>query len=322
VTLPTEGYRLEGISPRAFQHPADKAATGALAAIPFLDTIVRKLIELGYERALRQSYLGASVRLSEDQLPEVHTRHRRAYLTLDVEEVPDLYLTQVPSPNAMTIGAGHPIVVVQSELIRLLDAEAQRAIFAHEAGHVLADHVLYRTALQIILGLGQSARLPLAILPVRSALLEWFRASELSCDRAAAVVTRDPLTVCRALMVITAGAEAEHLSLDAFMAQGNDYREKGSGLERLTRLLLDLNLTHAMPVRRAGELMQWVRGGEYDRIIAGEYPRRDDPVNPRDDVADAAAHYSERVRARFDELGQSMADAGRQVGDWLSRLGQ
>ncbi|HEX4108288.1 MAG TPA: M48 family metallopeptidase [Solirubrobacteraceae bacterium] len=322
MALPAEGYQLKDISPRAFQHPADRAATGALAAIPFLDTIVRKLIELGYERALRQSFLGASVRLSEDQLPEVHTRHRRAYLTLDVPEVPDLYLTQVPFANAMTIGAGHPIVVVQSELIRLLDPEAQRAVFAHEAGHVLSDHVLYRTALEIMLKLGGSARLPLAVLPVRSALLEWFRASEFSCDRAAAVATRDPLTVCRSLMVITAGAEAEKLNLDAFMAQGNEYREQGGAVERLSRLLIDLNLTHAVPVRRAGELMQWVRSGEYDRIVGGEYPKRDDPVDPRADAADAAQHYAERVRSRFEEVGESMADAGRQVSDWLSRLGR
>ena len=53
--LPAEGYQLADISPRAFQHPADRAATAALGSIPYLDTVVRRLIELGYERALRQS---------------------------------------------------------------------------------------------------------------------------------------------------------------------------------------------------------------------------------------------------------------------------
>jgi Zn-dependent protease with chaperone function len=320
MSLPVEGYRLEGISPRAYQHPADKAATAALGAIPFLDTVVRKLIELGYERALRASYLGSSVRLSDEQLPEVYTRHRRAFVTLDVEPIPDLYLTQYPMPNAMVIGAGKPIVIVQSELIRLLDGEGQRAVFAHEAGHLLADHVLYRTALDIILRLGNSAPVPLPLFPIRAALLEWFRASELSCDRAAALVTRDPTTVCRVLMTMAAGAESEHLNLDAFMAQGIDYGEKGSALEKLSRLLLNLNVTHAMPVKRAGELMAWVRSGDYDRIVRGEYARRDDPVKPLDDAAEAAAHYSERMKAKFNEFGTTIADAGEQVGDWLSKL--
>src|ERR1700691_2829933 len=129
---PAKGYRLTGISPRAFQHPADRASSAALKAIPHLDKVVRKLIELGYERALRQSYLGSSVRLSEEQLGAVWREHAIAYATLDMEDVPDLYLTQVPSPNAMTIGARKPIVVVQSGLVRLLDAEQARAVLAHD----------------------------------------------------------------------------------------------------------------------------------------------------------------------------------------------
>ena len=69
-------------------------------------------------------------------------------------EVPDLYLTQYPSPNAMAIGAKKPMVVVQSELVRLLDPPQRRAVFAHEAAHILADHQLYRTALVILVLLG------------------------------------------------------------------------------------------------------------------------------------------------------------------------
>src|SRR5260370_5817680 len=125
--LPQKGYQLKEISPRAFQPPADKAATAALKSVPYLDTVVRKLIELGYERALRQSYLGSAVRLSEEQLGDVWREHAIAYATLDMAEVPDLYLTQYPSPNAMAIGSKRPIVVVQSELVRLLEAPQRRA---------------------------------------------------------------------------------------------------------------------------------------------------------------------------------------------------
>jgi Zn-dependent protease with chaperone function len=324
--LPVEGYQLKGISAKAYEHPADRAATAALKSIPYLDTVVRKLIELGYERALRQAYLGSSVRLGEDQLTDVYMAHLRAYATLDLDPVPDLYLTQMPLANAITIGAGRPIVVVQSGLAQLLDVEQLRAVFAHEAGHVLSDHVLYRTALAILLRLSAIPGIPLPLLPVRAALMEWFRAAELSCDRAAALVTRDPLAVCRTLMVIAAGAEAERLDLDVFMRQGIDYREQGSGLERLSRLLLDLGITHPMPVRRVHELMQWVKGGDYDRIVAGDYQTRDQPVRPRVQAGDAVVHYSERFREMFREAGESvreagesLGDVGRQLSDWLRR---
>ena len=57
-TLPENIEPYPGISSKAYEHPADRAATAALKAVPMLDTVVRKLIEWGYERALRQSFLG------------------------------------------------------------------------------------------------------------------------------------------------------------------------------------------------------------------------------------------------------------------------
>jgi hypothetical protein len=47
MTLPDSTYKLEGLSPRAFQHPADRAATAALQQVPYLDAVVRRLNELG-----------------------------------------------------------------------------------------------------------------------------------------------------------------------------------------------------------------------------------------------------------------------------------
>src|SRR5258708_9385583 len=100
MSLPTEGYQLKGISSKAYEHPADRAATAALKSIPHLDSVIRKLIELGYERALRQAFLASSVRLREDQLTDVWQAHARAYATLGLEPVPDLYLTQLPRADA------------------------------------------------------------------------------------------------------------------------------------------------------------------------------------------------------------------------------
>jgi Zn-dependent protease with chaperone function len=313
-----EGYQLKDISARAFQHPADRAASAALKSIPYLDTVVRKLIELGYELALRQSYLGSSVRLSEDQLGDVWREHAIAYATLDMADVPDLYLTQYPVPNALAIGSRKPIVVAQSSLVSLLDAPQRRAVFAHEAAHILADHQLYLTALYILVLLGRAARLPLPLAPVRTALLEWQRATELSADRAAAVVTRDPLVMCRTLMSLAGGAMVSELDLDAFMRQGLDYKDSGGGIERLTRLMLDLGVTHPMPVKRTHELMEWVRSGEFDRIVGhGEYPRRGDPVDARADGGEAVSFYSDRIRDAFRDAGETVNSVGQQLAGWL-----
>jgi len=319
VALPVEGYQLTGISSKAYEHPADRAATAALKAIPHLDRILRRVIEFGYERALRRGVLGSAVRLGSEQLSDVWRAHERAYATLDLEPVPDLYLTQFPMANALTLGAGQPIVVVNSELVGLLDSEQLRGVFAHEAGHVLSDHVLYSTALVILLRLTALPGIPVPLFPLQAALMEWSRAAELSCDRAAALVIRDPLAVCRTLMVMAAGAEAANLDLDVFMRQGQDYREKVSPFDRFSRLSDDLKLTHPMSVQRVHELMEWVRSGDYDRIVGGDYITRDEPARPRAEMADAVAHYAERFRDTFKDLGGSIDDTGKQLSEWLGR---
>ena len=323
MSTPAEAYRLPGISPKAYEHPADRAATAALGSIPMLDLVVRKLIEFGYERALRQTYLGASVRLGTDQLPGIWTRYQHVLSVLDVSEEYDLYLMADPSANAMAIGAGKPILVLNSGTVELLADDQLEAVIAHEVAHILSDHVLYRTALQILLRLtGQ--RLPmvagLPLMAVQHALLEWSRATELTCDRAAAIVTRDPRVVCKMLMTMSAGARADDLNLEAFMRQAMEYTETGEGLDRLQRLLTDLRQTHSLPVKRVHELLSWVRDGEYDRIVSGEYIRRGQERPVREEAADAATHYSERFKDLFRETGEHVNTAGKQLSDWLRNL--
>ena len=323
MALPVQAFKLEAISPRAYQHPADRAAAAALQRVPYLDEVVRRLIGLGYERALRAVTLGGAVRLGERQLPGVWVLHREVFHTLDLDDaVPDLYVTQFPFANAYTIGSAHPVVLLNSEILHLLDDAGRRTVLAHEAAHVHSDHVLYQTALLILVRLGTS-RLPalagLPLLAIRLALLEWFRAAELSCDRAAALVTRDTTVVCRSLMVLSAGAAADELSLDAFIAQGADYEDGGQGLDRLTKLVNDLGLNHPMPVRRVRALLDWVRAGDYDRIVGGEYLRRGDEPPLREEADSASSHYSQRIADAFQQAGTSIGEIGDQLRDWLGR---
>src|SRR5919112_3918232 len=198
-----EDQRLHNLSSKAYEHPADRAATAALQSIPGMDTVVRKLIEFGYERALRQQFLAGSIKLGPEQLPQTWADWNAVCARLDLPERYDLYLTQFPITNAAAIGSGTPMVVVNSRCIDLLDDAELRTVLGHEAGHIMSDHVLYRTALMILLQLSGATRLPfiagLPLLAVKLALLEWFRAAELSSDRAATLVNRDPLVTCRTM---------------------------------------------------------------------------------------------------------------------------
>jgi Zn-dependent protease with chaperone function len=238
--------------------------------------------------------------------------------------VPGLYMTQFPLANAYAIGTQKPIVVLNSELVRILDDDGRRVVLAHEAAHIHSDHQLYRTALLILLRIGDAVRLPifagLPLLAIKLALLEWSRSAELSCDRAAALVTRDPQAVCRALMVIAAGEAADDLNLDAFIAQAMDYSDKGTGLERLTRMLQQLGITHPLPVRRVRILLDWVHEGEYDRMVRGDYMRRGEEPTAREEADAAGTFYADRIGSAIQSAGSSVNEVGQQLGDWLKRV--
>jgi Zn-dependent protease with chaperone function len=328
-TLPEAVDPYPEISSKAYEHPADRAATAALKSIPMLETVVRKLVEFSYERALRQFYLGNSIRASERQLPQLYASYRGVSHILDMPDEYDLYVTSSLSFNALTIGSSKPMIIVGSNLLEKLSAGEQRVVVAHELGHILSDHVLYITALNILLN--ATGGLPLIGLPVRAVravLLEWRRAAELSCDRAATLAVRDPRIVCRTLMVLAAGLPADQLDIDAFMAQAMEYESWEDSHDRIRRFFNEIGATHAYAVRRVSEVMKWVQSGEYDRIVRGEYRRRGDETNVREEAGDAFEYYSARFRALFTELGENVTNLGQQVGDvsqqvadWLRNRG-
>jgi Zn-dependent protease with chaperone function len=318
------------ISSKAYEHPADRAATAALKAIPMLDTVVRKLVEWRYERALRQFYLGNSVKVEERQLPELWTAHTGVCRVLDMPETYDLYVTTPVRGGAQAIGSGKPMVVIDSLLLLRLGPGEQRVVVAHEVGHILSDHVLYMTALDILLSVGNGLPffLGLPFRAVRAVLLEWYRAAELSCDRAATLAVRDPRIVCRTLMVTAAAMPADQLNLDAFMAQAMEYESWDDPADRVRRFFNEIGQSHAYAVRRVSEVMKWVQGGEYDRIVRGEYRTRDQQTDVREEAGDAIEFYAERFRTIFREAGDNIAGVGSQVGgvaeqvaDWIRSRG-
>jgi len=318
------------ISSKAYEHPADRAATAALKAVPMLDTLVRRLIEWRYERALRQFYFGTSLRVSEQQCTELWASHTAACRILDMPDRYDLYVSTPVRGIAVTIGSKHPIIVVDSVVLQRLGPGEQRALLGHELGHILSDHVLYITALNILIAAGSSVPtlMGLPFRALQTVLLEWYRAAELSSDRAAALVVRDPQIVCRMLMVAASGLPAEKLNLDAFMTQAMEYENWDDPSDRVRRFFSEINITHPYAVRRVSEIMRWVQNGEYDRIIRGEYRTRDDETDVRAEAGDAMEFYGERFRGAFRDLGENVANFGSQVGgvadqvsDWLRNRG-
>lgn len=308
-----------GISAKAFQHPADRAATAALHSIPVVDRVMKKVSELRFERAMSQRLLANAVRIGPGQVPSVWATYQSCVDALDLETRPALYVLQTPDSNAMTFGSNKPIVLVWSGLVRNLDDTSLRVVLAHETGHVLADHSYYLTLLAILQRLAQAPLSVVGQLPVRALLyvmLEWFRAAELSCDRAATLVVGDPMATCRALMHL-AGGSLPGMDVDAFVAQAAEYGRSDDLLNLPSRFMSEIASTHPFPVRRVNELIKWVSDGEFDRIRGGSYVRRGQEPPTSEEFRAASDHYRKRFLEIIDDVSGGVQKLSRQVSDWL-----
>ncbi|MGW3072524.1 MULTISPECIES: M48 family metallopeptidase [unclassified Kitasatospora] len=300
--------RFPGISTRAWEHPADRSALVALRRLTGFDDILKKLAGLVSERAIRLMFLATAVKTSERQFPELHDMVRDAAYVLDLDQVPDLYVSQDPTVNAYCIGIDTPIIVITSGLVELLDEEELRSVIGHEVGHAMSGHAVYRTMLMILTNIAtRIAWVPLgnlAITAIITALKEWFRKAELSSDRAGLLAGQDLQASMRALMKLAGGHNLAEMNVDAFLEQAEEYEKAGDLRDGVLKVLQLLPQTHPFAVVRVAQLKKWAESDDYRSIMAGAYPRRsDDPdASVTDQWKAAAEHYTTSVKESKDPL--------------------
>jgi len=309
--------RLDEIDSRAWEHPADRAALTAMRAVPGFDEILKKLFGAFGERSVRLAFQANAVRVTEKQFP----RHHRLWLgvqdTLDAPDRYDLYISQSPLVNAGAYGLDKPWVVLLSGSLRLLRDEEIEFVMGHELGHVISGHALYHTMMVLLIQLASSG-FPLVGIAARAilvALMEWFRKSELSSDRAGLLAVQRPDAAMSTQMRLAGGGLGDEMNLNEFLAQAEQYRGREGALDQVMKVLNTLNMTHPFFVMRAALLRDWIEEGAYDRILRGEYPHRGE-TKPgwTDDLSAAMRHYTGRQ-----DPAERAGEAVRKVRDALER---
>lgn len=317
---PGRRIRFPDISPRAYEHPADRGALVALRAVPGFDSVLKAISGAVGERSVRLLYLATSIRVSPRQYPELHQMITECATTLDLQPIPELYVQQDPRPQAMAVGLDKPIIVITTGMMDLVDEEGLRFIIAHEVGHVLSGHAVYRTMLLQLIGLSTSIQwMPIGAWGLRAIIMglnEWFRKSELSCDRAGLLCVQDPKVALRVHASLAGARDPDEMDVAGFLDQARDYESSGDIRDSLLKILQVTEETHPLAALRAAELQKWASGTEYPAILAGEYPRRsedkDAPMGA--DVKAAAASYKDSFSTSADPLYKVVGKVGGAVG--------
>jgi Zn-dependent protease with chaperone function len=230
-------------------------------------------------------------------------------------------VTQTPLVNAGAVGVDHPFIILHSAAVELLNRDEMRTLIAHEMGHVISGHALYRTITILILELGFQ-NLPflagLALLPVKLALLEWSRKSELSADRAGLLGSQDAQAAMWVNLKLAGGVRdmASEMDLKTFMDQAREYQDQSGVMDTLFKILNTLGTTHPFNTLRAAELERWIATGDYDRIVAGQYTRRgaEEAQRPlRSDLSDAAGFYAREAKKTVETVAEAARKAAQNV---------
>ena len=259
-------------------HPADSKALAALRAIPGIDTALKKLLAVTGESAIRVMFMASAVKVTPKQCPDLHAKLQIACTTLGVD-MPELYIQQNPIVNAFTGGVEKPIIVLHSSLIERLNDEETLAVIAHEVGHIHAEHVLYITAarlLEAITNASVARLIPgseivkfIISAGIGSALLAWARRAELSCDRAALLVTQDPHVIGTTMMKLCGGTFASKIDYDLFLEQAREFQKNydEKKLDKFWADIINAGLSHPFPVWRVAEIFKWVESGQYTELM-------------------------------------------------------
>jgi len=325
--LPTKRPRqiLTQIAPVTWEHPADRAALQSLRAVPGLDELLKKIYGFLGERGIRLIFQADAVRVGPTQFPRLNALYTDVVTTMDWAERPELFVSQTPFANAGAYGMDRPFIVINSGTLKLLDDDELRNVLGHELGHVMSGHALYHTLLVLLLNVSLSA-LPflagIAILPIQLALLEWFRKSELSADRAGLLACQDPTASLRVNLKFAGGGDMKEMDLNAFLVQAKEYEEAGGAIDRIFKILGVLGRTHPFNTVRAAELQRWIQEGNYERVLRGEYPKRGPEAENRPidkDIDEARDHYMKEAKAAVQDVMDTAKRAAQAFSDALKK---
>jgi Zn-dependent protease with chaperone function len=309
-TLPAARPRkvLTQIAPVSWEHPADRAALQTLRSVPGFDEVVRKVVGLIGERGIRLLFQANAVRVGPTQFGRLNALYTDVLTSLDWPDRPELFVSQTPFVNAGAYGMDRPFIVINSGAMKLLDDDEMRTLLGHELGHVMSGHALYHTILVLIVYVGANLLPFLAgiiLAPIQFALLEWYRKSELSSDRAGLLAAQDPRASMRMFLKMAGGGDMKDMDLDDFLNQAKEYEETGGALDRVFKILNTLPQSHPFNTLRAAELRRWVESGTYERILGGDYTRRgpDAEKRPIDkDIDEAREHYMKEAKAVVNDV--------------------
>lgn len=277
----TNGF--EALDPVLIQHPGDRAVLAKLENRKLLAKISSEFIDL----LMRQNevlIMGNGLHVTEKSMPDLYALYKECCDSLQVKNMPQLYLSEQPISNAFACGADKAFINITSGLLFRLKPAEIKYVLGHELGHIICGHSKYNTIIQWIISLGDSqipgsgllkVGLDMSVLPL---LLLWGRRSEYSADRAGLLAAKNINATYSTFMKFCGlpyGYD-DKVKPSAIIEQAREFQRTMSinFLDKVYGAKNQIYATHPRPIERAAELKEWYDEGFYDEIVNGSPANR------------------------------------------------
>lgn len=263
---------LKGLTPQAFYHPDDLKGLKRLEVVPGIKKFLAETISNLREKFTSIEMYGDGINITKDGYPELYNILTYVAKTLDREKVPDFSMTWAYDISMGTEGAKSPRITALSGAIDLLEDEELSFLIGHEIGHIMAGHKPFHNVLITfytpLIKMVPNAELWLSIL--RPMLLQWYRTSDYTADRAGLLACQD-INVALRTMIKMSGIPKKFynkINPDSILKQAIEFERKNQNLAEGLIQNLSIN-TACVPwtVVRAAKLYQWYKSGAYTEII-------------------------------------------------------
>ena len=277
------------INYKEFIHPSDKTAMEALRKIPGFNALTKKFMNIIGEKIFKIESTSSYIKLGPNQMPRIYNILVKVCERLKIK-TPELYLKLDRDPNAYTYGDSDIFIVIHSGLIETMSEEQIETVLAHECGHILCHHTLYRTmgtlllngATFVVNNFIKDIVTSAVLVSIQYAMAYWMRCSEFSADRVSAYYHNSPEPVVDVMLALSGATSNlnEEINRDEFLAQAKDYKVlvDSSAYNKAIEVLKFGMIDHPLNVYRAYEIVEFYKKNkelfsqEYDVIDSTEDP--------------------------------------------------
>jgi Zn-dependent protease with chaperone function len=260
-----------------FIHHEDAAARSQLEAIPGFASAVKAFLKIGFEQQMHGIFMSEKIRLSASQLPELYNLLPPVCSLLGIQE-PEFYLEMNPAPNAFTFGDSRLFLCITSGLVEYLDREELESVIAHECGHIACRHVLYHTMAQYLLMGSEFLGIARHLLqPIQWGLLYWNRRSELSADRASALVAGGSKEIIETQIRLAGGPKSitDKINVEEFAAQSKAFEQLNENKwDKFLHGISELGKTHPASAIRVNEILRWTEQPHFQHLVTALHDQK------------------------------------------------